>query len=111
MIGKEIAEPEVVPLYKVLEILNKIEKNRELTYEQKVSKEYAELFKVDASRMEKIRPELEKLGISEVSISILLSFAPENPETIRQIHSSENKNFNEEDINKISKLLSGKESK
>ncbi len=108
MIGKESKEERLVHLAEVKEILEKREKEREMTYEQQLAYEHAKKHaSMSKEKADKLRSALVALGITERTAVKIVDVAPKNILTLKQILTSEQKAIAEDELQKILALVKG----
>ena len=108
MIGKESKEERLVHLAEVKEILEKREKEREMTYEQQLAYEHAKKHaSMSKEKADKLRSALVALGITERTAVKIVDVAPKNILTLKQILTSEQKAMAEDELQKILALVKG----
>lgn len=83
MIGKEVLEEKPVTLAEVRQVLNKIKKEGELTYEQKVSLDYANEF--GKAAVSKVHEALKKLNAEEIDDKIAVKILDIMPKTKEEL--------------------------
>jgi DNA-directed RNA polymerase subunit F len=96
-----------VSLAEVKNLLEKEEKNRELTYEQKLALEHAKHFaKLGVAKVKKMVDELLKLErISEPFAYKIIDILPAHPEEVRAIFAKERFTLEESEVKKILKIV------
>jgi DNA-directed RNA polymerase subunit F len=96
-----------VSLAEVKNLLEKEEKNRELTYEQKLALEHAKHFaKIGVSKTKKMVDELLKLErISEPFAYKIIDILPMHPEEVRAIFAKERFTLEDSEVKKIIKIV------
>ena len=108
MIGKESKEERLVHLAEVKEIVEKREKEREMTYEQQLAYEHAKKHaSMSKEKADKLRSALVALGITERTAVKIVDVAPKNILTLKQILTSEQKAMAEDELQKILALVKG----
>ncbi len=86
MIGKEIKEEKYVALSEVANILKKLEKEKELTYEQRRALEHAKEFgKIGIQKSKELISKLVELGIPEVYAVMIVNNMPKDEEDVKVI--------------------------
>ena len=102
MIGKKFLGEKEVTLSKVKSILEKRKERGELTYEQKLSLEYAQAFgKTGIRKIKEALEKLEKLGIP-VKIAVkIVDIKPKTKEEVRLIFEKVRFSLKEDVIKKI----------
>ncbi len=101
MIGEEFKEEGSLSLNEVYEILSKRKEGSELSYEQKMTLEYVEKFKIPEAKFKKIKSDLEAMELSSNLINKLLELDPKNSEVIKYAAASNHVTLEEDQINKI----------
>lgn len=96
-----------VSLAEVKNLLEKEEKNRELTYEQKLALEHAKHFaKIGVSKAKKMADELLKLDrITEPFAYKIIDILPMHPEEVRAIFAKERFTLEDDEVKKIIKIV------
>lgn len=103
----EVEDEKVTNWIEAKKILMKIEKERELGYEQKNALEHLRKFcKIPESKAEKIVNELRKIEkLKDRHIVNILNFLPENLDDLRIIFANERVVLTEDDKKKILKIV------
>jgi DNA-directed RNA polymerase subunit F len=108
MIGKESKEVRLVHLAEVKEILEKREKEREMTYEQQLAYEHAKKHvSMSKEKADKLKSALLAMGVSERTATKIVDVAPKGMLTLKQIMTSEQKTLGEDELQKILALVKG----
>ncbi len=96
-----------VSLAEVKNLLEKEEKRRELTYEQKLALEHAKHFsKIGVTKARKMAEELVKLErITETFAYKIVDILPLHPDEVRAIFAKERFTLEEDEIKKIIKIV------
>lgn len=96
-----------ISLAEVKNLLEKEQKKRELTYEQKLALEHAKHFsKIGITKGKKMAEELMKMErITEPFAYKIVDILPMYPEEIRAIFAKERYTLEEEEIKKILKIV------
>jgi DNA-directed RNA polymerase subunit F len=96
-----------VSLAEVKNLLEKEEKRRELTYEQKLALEHAKHFsKIGITKARKMVEELVKLErITEPFAHKIVDILPTHPDEVRAIFAKERFTLEEDETNKIIKIV------
>jgi DNA-directed RNA polymerase subunit F len=96
-----------VSLSEVKNLLEKEEKKRELTYEQKLALEHAKHFsKLGISKAKKMVEELVKLErITEPFAFKIVDILPMHPEEVRAIFAKERFTLEDDEVKKIIKIV------
>ncbi len=98
----KIKEIKSVPNDVAREILEKKEKEREFTFEQRNALETLRKFKkLEAKDAEKLVEELKALGLRERQAVLIANIMPEDKDDLRVVLYKEYASFSEEEINKI----------
>ncbi|MFW5902866.1 MAG: hypothetical protein ACOCTT_03190 [archaeon] len=110
MIGKEIKDKRPITISEVRQNLEErqkqLDEEEELTYEQKITLNYAEKFgKEDVEREEKAVEEIKDLDIEEKLAVRLVNLAPFNEDQINLVFEKERFDVDEEKTNKILKII------
>ncbi len=86
MIGKELKEERPMPLSEVANLLKRISKEKELTYEQKRALEHATEFgKIGAQKAKQLMEELSGLGIPPDYAVMIINNMPSDEDDVRII--------------------------
>lgn len=102
MIGKEVKSEKPVPVSEVRDILEKRKEEGELTYEQKVSLEYAQEFgKHSAKKSRDAVKALVEMGIDEKLAVKLADIAPKTKEEVKLIFEKVRFDLKEANVQKI----------
>ncbi|ASI13484.1 DNA-directed RNA polymerase subunit F [Candidatus Mancarchaeum acidiphilum] len=101
MIGEDFKEEGSLSLNEVYDILSKRKEESELSYEQKMTFEYAEKFQIPSAKFKKIKSDLEAMELNNNLINKLLELNPKSPEVIKYAAASNRVTLDEEQINKI----------
>ncbi|MCW1296522.1 MAG: hypothetical protein OH319_02475 [Candidatus Parvarchaeota archaeon] len=105
----EILKEEVVPLFKVKEILSK-RSAKDLTYEQKKAFEHAKEFvKLDKEEIDRLSEELKALGIRKLKdkhIVKIIDILPKNVEQLKVILTETDLTFKSSELSKIMEIVS-----
>lgn len=97
----DVKDTKVVSVDDVIGILEE-HKGAELTYEQTLALQHAKKFAIARSKNEKLKKELEALGLlNDRSVIKILEVMPKNQMTLRQILAQERKTFSDEEVTKI----------
>ena len=96
-----------ISLTEVKNLLEKEEKNRELTYEQKLALEHAKHFaKLGITKAKKMVSELLELErISEPFAYKIIDILPSHPEEVRAIFAKERFTLEDSEVKKILKIV------
>ena len=96
-----------VSLSEVKNLLEKEEKKRELTYEQKLALEHAKHFSIiGVTKAKKMADELTKLErITEPFAYKIVDILPTHPEEVRAIFAKERFTLEDDEIKKILKIV------
>lgn len=96
-----------VSLSEVKTLLEKEEKKRELTYEQKLALEHAKHFaKINVTKAKKMAQELTELDrITEPFAYKIVDILPLHPEEVRAIFAKERFTLEDSEIKKIIKIV------
>ncbi|UCE72798.1 MAG: hypothetical protein JSV56_07115 [Methanomassiliicoccales archaeon] len=96
-----------VSLAEVKNLLEKEEKKRELTYEQKLALEHAKHFsKIGTTKAKKMVKELMEIErITEPSAYKIVDILPMHPEEVRAIFAKERFTLEDKEIKKIIKIV------
>jgi len=107
MILMKIKEIKPVGIPEAKNILSKREKEKELTYEQKLASEHLKKFsKMKFSESKKFLEELSGvLRMSEETKVQILNILPQNPDELRMIFAREKFSLKEEEIKKILEII------
>ncbi|RLG20933.1 DNA-directed RNA polymerase subunit F [Candidatus Micrarchaeota archaeon] len=107
MIGKEIIGQKYIPLTEVKKILEKQEKEfGELTYEQKVTLDYAKEFgKSSSKKVKEAINELTAMGIDEKTAVKIVDVKPTNKEQVKLIFEKIRFDLKEPQIKKILEIV------
>ena len=107
MIFMEIKDVRPVGIPEAKNILSKREKEKELTYEQKLASEHLKKFsKMNFTESKKLVGELsEVLRMSDETKIQILNILPKNPDELRMIFSREKFSLKEEEIKKILEII------
>ncbi len=96
----EVKETKAVSIEDVINVLEK--DKTELTYEQQLALQHAKKFAAGKAKNEKMRKELEGMGIlTERSIIKMLEVMPKNLMTLKQILVHERRSFTDEELSKL----------
>ncbi len=86
MIGKEVKEEKPVSLPEVANLLKKVEKEKELTYEQRRALEHAKEFgKLGVQKARELTAKLVELGIPEDYAVMIVNNLPKDEEDVKVI--------------------------
>jgi DNA-directed RNA polymerase subunit F len=96
-----------ISLVEVKNLLEKEEKKRELTYEQKLALEHAKHFSIlSATKAKKMVEELTQLErITEPFAYKIVDILPKHPEEVRAIFAKERYTLEDTEIKKIIKIV------
>ena len=110
MIGKEAKEKGMASIDEVYNILNDRKKSsKPLTYEQQVTIEYAEKFKMGIKEYNKLEKKLRDLNmLSDYSIIKILEIMPKNLMMLRQIVTREKETFTDEQLSQVLNVINNK---
>jgi DNA-directed RNA polymerase subunit F len=99
----KVVETKPTSMPEAKEIMQKIEKTKELSYEQKIALEHLKKFtKLKEEDAKKCLEELSKvLRMSPETIVQIVNIMPKNPDEVRLIFAREKFSLKEEEINKI----------
>lgn len=112
MAGKNEKTVKIAPLSEALEILEKREKEGEFGYEQTLALDYAKKFsKVGVSEANKMKKQLEELGISEKIAVSIVNVMPMDVVQVKQILANEKKALEPEIADKAFAIVEGNRSK
>jgi len=102
MIGKQVISEKPVSVREVREILEKRKEKGELTYEQKVSLEYAQEFgKAKPKKAHEVIEKLRKEGIDERTAVKLVDLQPKTKEELKLVFEKVRFRLTEDAIKKI----------
>lgn len=103
MMGREIVEEKPVTLSEVRRILEKQEKERgELTYEQKITLDYAKEFgKMAASKVKDAMKEFTEMGVDDKAAAKLIDIRPKTKEEVKIIFEKVRFDLKDAQIKKI----------
>ena len=102
MIGKEVIGEKLVPITDVKKILEKRKKDGELTYEQKVSLEYAQEFgKTTHAKVQKALEKLTSQGIDEKTATKIIDVRPKTKAEIKLLFEKVRSRISEDQVKKI----------
>ncbi len=102
MIGKEVIEEKPVTLAEVRQVLSKLKKEGELTYEQKVSLEYANEFgKAAISKIKEAVENLKAEGVDEKIAVKILDIMPKTKDELGLIFEKVRYDLNDANAKKI----------
>jgi DNA-directed RNA polymerase subunit F len=98
----------IIPLSDVKKMLEKEEKVRELSYEQRLALEHSKQFvSVDPKKIKKTIKELKKIErVNDSLAAKIVELNPRSENEVRAIFAKERFNLEPEDIKKIIKILS-----
>ncbi|MEM0372395.1 MAG: hypothetical protein QXO69_00935 [archaeon] len=103
---KGVIECKPATLWAVKEILSERKKEGELTFEQKVSLDYAKEFARGKEKdISRVTTELQLLGIDDATIARIINVAPETREEVKLIFEKTRFDLKEDHINKILELV------
>ena len=109
MIGKESKLKGVASINEVMSILEERRKRGEWIYEQQRSYEHAEKVSPAKERSKKVFKELVALDfIDEMTATKITDIMPANLMLLKQVIAGENKSYDEDQVNKIFAITSGK---
>ena len=110
MIGKEAKEKGMASIDEVYSILSERRKNsKPLTYEQQITIEYAEKFKMGSKEYEKLEKKLKGLNmLNDYSIVKILEIMPKNLMMLRQIVAREKETFTDEQLSQVLNAINNK---
>jgi DNA-directed RNA polymerase subunit F len=112
MAGKSEKTTKIATLPEALEILEKREKEGEFGYEQTLALDYAKKFsKITAGNTEKMKKELEELGISEKIAVSIINVMPMDLTQTKQILVNEKKALEPEVAEKAFAIVESNRSK
>lgn len=96
----------VISTSEALEILEKRKKDGDLGYEQQVSYEHIKKFaKIEKSKAEKLKKELEELGLSEKCAIQLIDILPIDMLQLKQVLATEKMPPEQDIADKVLKLI------
>ena len=107
MIGKRVTKEKPVSLSEVLDILEKVKKEGELEYWQRLTYDYAQKFsKLKIGKAKEFTEELLKIEkIKENQAIAIVDLMPETKEDVEIIFAKERTKLEDEDINKILEIV------
>ncbi|MEM2889819.1 MAG: RNA polymerase Rpb4 family protein [Candidatus Hadarchaeum sp.] len=107
MIGKRVVKEKPVPLAEVLGILEKVKKEGELEYWQRLTYDYAQKFaKVKPKEAQELMEELLKMDkIKEHLAVAIIDLMPESKEDLELLFSKERVKLEEDEANRVLELV------
>lgn len=112
MAGKNEKTVKIVPLSEALEILEKREKEGEFGYEQTLALDYSKKFsKLTNNAAEKMKKQLEELGISEKIAVSIVNVMPMDVTQVKHILANEKKALEPEVADKAFAIVESNRSK
>lgn len=110
MIGKENLGEKPLPVTEVKRLLEKRKKEGELTYEQKVSLEYAQEFgKAAQTKVSKAIEDLASQGIDERIAVQIVNVQPKTKEEVKLIFEKVRSRISEDQVKKILDIVASLE--
>ena len=107
MIFMKITDVKPVAMSEAKKIMSSHEKEKELSYEQKLAMEHLNKFtKLSHENSEKILGELSKvLRMSQVTMIKIMDIMPQTPDELRMIFAREKFSLKEDEIKKILEIV------
>ncbi|MGQ9788109.1 MAG: RNA polymerase Rpb4 family protein [Candidatus Hadarchaeaceae archaeon] len=107
MIGKRVVKEKPVTLAEVLSILEKVKKEGELEYWQRLTYDYAQKFaKFKSDEAQGLMEELLKMDkIKEHLATAIIDLMPETKEDLELIFSKERVKLDDDEINRVLELV------
>jgi len=98
----------LLSLADVRNLLTKVKKDRELTYEQKATLEHAKRFaRLPVKQTHRLVAKLERNGIAERVAYRIADLMPQHPDDVRAIYAKERTTLEPEQIDEIIKTVKG----
>ena len=105
MIGKKVMETDPIPLVNVKPLLEELEKNHELSYEQNLALDHVTKFsKISVEDATKMVSELEEI-IKRTQAIKIADVMPEDMDDMRLIFAKERGSHKKEELEKILKIV------
>lgn len=104
---EQAAQPKVVPLAEVKELLAKEAERRDLATDQRLSLEHAQRFAaLDPTQARKLFKELAAIkAVTEASAAKIVDLLPQHPDDIRAIFAKERVTLDKKDVDQILDLV------